>query len=82
MFKFSRRKVIKLNDMDAAIILKENGAIEASLPKVTTDSVPPHILMGAALMYALSRADLCQLLQDTFLQDCCPSYPTVPSNDF
>lgn len=81
MFQFSRRKIVKLNKLDAAIILKEDGSIEASLPEVTTDTVPTHILTGAALMYALSCPDMCQLIRDKFLLECCPVDSFKPSND-
>lgn len=81
MFRFSQRKVIRLHTNDAALVLKENGEIEASLPDIKDAHVPENILMGAALMHALSCPETCRLIRERFLKEYCPEALYRPSND-
>ena len=48
------RTTIELDDLDAAIILKVDGTLKASLPEVKTETVPENIITAAALVYALN----------------------------
>ncbi len=68
MIQFNSRKVIKLNKMDAAIVLTEDGRVEASLPEIETDTVPEHVLVGAAMVAALTNPALCKMMRDHFLR--------------
>ncbi len=70
MINFNRRKVIKLNKLDAAIVITESGNIEASLPEIDTEIVPENVLIGAAVVFALGNPELCKLIRDHFLQNC------------
>jgi hypothetical protein len=62
--------VLYLTEMDAAIILKEDGTLEASLPDIKGENVPENVLTGAALVYALSNPKMCQLIYNEFAQAC------------
>lgn len=55
---------------DAAIILKQDGTFEASLPQIHGDFVPENVILGAALAYALRNEDLCTLIRENFEQEC------------
>lgn len=81
MIEFSRRSSIKLNDLDAAIILKEDGTLEASLPEIETEHVPENVLTGAALIYALSNEVLCEQIRDNFLKQSQETDLKTASND-
>jgi hypothetical protein len=67
MIHFNRRKVIKLNKMDAAIVLTEDGTVEASLPEIQSETVPENVLIGAAVVFALTNPELCKIMRDHFL---------------
>ncbi len=81
MINFSRRKVIKLNKLDAAIVLTEKGTVEASLPEIETDTVPENVLVGAAVVFALSNPELCKIMRDHFLKSCPQSVIGKANND-
>ncbi|GAO98548.1 hypothetical protein Cva_01211 [Caedimonas varicaedens] len=70
MIKNNRQSVLNLAEMDAAIIIKEDGTLEASLPEITTDTVPENVFTGAALVYALSNPEICQMIYRNFAQEC------------
>lgn len=59
-----------LKEMDAAIVLKSDGTLEASLPEITTDHVPDHILTGAALIFALQDPHMRQMIYENFAKAC------------
>jgi hypothetical protein len=61
---------ISLSPWDAAIILKEDGTFEASLPDIHGDYIPENIILGAALAYALRDERLCTLIREHFEQEC------------
>ena len=61
---------LTISPWDAAIILKEDGSFEASLPKIHGDFIPDNVKLGAALAYALRNEDLCALIQKHFEQEC------------
>lgn len=70
MIKYHRPVTLHLADMDAAIVLKADGTLEASLPQIETETVPENVLTGAALIYALNTPEICQLIYKNFAQKC------------
>ncbi len=69
---------ITLEKWDAAIVLKEDGTFETSLPQVQGDFIPENIMLGAALAFALQNSDLCNLIRENFERECVP----IPSNEY
>lgn len=63
-------KVISLGALDAAIVLREDGSLEASLPEVETKVVPENIVTGAAVMFALQNDRMCELIHEHFFIEC------------
>ena len=61
---------LSLSPWDAAIILKEDGSFEASIPQVHGDFIPENVRLGAALAYALRNEDLFALIRENFEQEC------------
>jgi hypothetical protein len=61
---------LSLSPWDAAIILKEDGSFEASLPQINGDFIPENVKLGAALAYALRNENLCTLIRENFEQEC------------
>ena len=55
---------------DAAIVLKQDGTFEASLPNIQGDYVPENVMLGAALVCALRNEDLCTLIRENFEREC------------
>lgn len=74
----SPQNTVQVEQEDALIVLRPDGSFEASLPDVTTEQVPEHILMGAAVLYALNTPGMVAWLQDRF-RDYCAG--TKPSNE-
>ena len=65
-----KRQVLELEETDAAIILKEDGTCEVSLPTSKDQRLPEHVIMGAALAYALQNVQLCHLIHENFKNHC------------
>lgn len=61
---------LSLSPWDAAIILKEDGSFETSLPQIHGDYIPENVMLGAALAYALRNENLCALIREHFEQKC------------
>ena len=61
---------LSLSPWDAAIILKEDGSFETSLPQIHGDYIPENVMLGAALAYALRNENLCTLIREHFEQEC------------
>jgi hypothetical protein len=61
---------LSLSSKDAAIILKQDGSFETSLPQGHGDYIPENVLLGAALAYALRNENLCTLIREHFEQEC------------
>lgn len=61
---------LNLSPWDAAIILKQDGSFETSLPQIHGDYIPENVMLGAALAYALRNQDLCALIRENFEQEC------------
>jgi hypothetical protein len=57
---------LTLAPWDAAIVLKQDGSFEASLPHIHGDYIPENVILGAALAYALRNEDLCALIRENF----------------
>ncbi len=56
---------------DTVIVLRENGTYEASFPEVDySEPALPHIITGAALMYALEDQHLNELIHEKFALHC------------
>jgi len=70
MVKITRSTVLQLAENDAAIILKEDGTLEASMPEINSENVPENVLTGAAILYALNNPDICQLIFKNFAEQC------------
>jgi hypothetical protein len=67
---FMSSTTLTLAQWDAAIILKEDGSFETSLPHIQGGHVPENVMMGAALAFALSNEDLCSLIRENFEREC------------
>ena len=63
---------LTLAPWDAAIVLKQDGTFEASLPHIQGDYIPDNVMLGAALAYALRNDDLCTLIRENFDRECAP----------
>lgn len=61
---------LTLTKWDAAIILKQDGSFETSLPQIHEDYIPENVLLGAALAFALRNAELCSLIRENFEREC------------
>ncbi len=61
---------LKLTRWDAAIVLKQDGSFETSLPQIQGDYIPENVILGAALAYALRNEDLCDLIRENFEREC------------
>ena len=61
---------LKLTRWDAAIVLKQDGSFETSLPQIHGDYIPENVILGAALAYALRNEDLCDLIRENFEREC------------
>lgn len=61
---------LTLAPWDAAIVLKQDGSFETSLPQVHGDYIPENVMLGAALAYALRNEDLCTLIRENFEREC------------
>ncbi len=68
--------------MDAAIVLRADGSLEASIPELGMDvEVPQNIFTGAAVMFALQNPQLCDLIHDYFMEEC-SQLVLEPANDY
>ncbi len=56
--------------MDAAVILRNDGSIEASLPEIEEGPIPDNVLVASAVMFFLSRPDLCDSIFKEFVREC------------
>ncbi|AIL12883.1 hypothetical protein IM40_04135 [Candidatus Paracaedimonas acanthamoebae] len=70
MVRVTRSTVLQLAENDAAIVLKEDGTLEASMPEINSENVPENVLTGAAILYALNNPDICQLIFKNFAEQC------------
>lgn len=61
---------LTLAPWDAAIVLKQDGTFETSLPQIRGDYIPDNVILGAALAYALSNENLCTLIRENFEREC------------
>ncbi|MBL0942531.1 MAG: hypothetical protein IBJ00_07410 [Alphaproteobacteria bacterium] len=64
------RKALNLGPLDVAIILREDGTMEASMPELSTDTVPDNVVTGAALMFALKNPEIYNLIHTNFVNEC------------
>ena len=81
MIKHKRHFVLHLTENDAAIILKEDGTLEASLPEITTDTVPENVFTGAALVHALGNPDICKIIYKSFAKECTRNKSPLTSSE-
>ena len=63
-------KALHLGPLDAAIVLREDGTLEASMPDVNIPDVPDNILIGTAIIMALQSERMCSLIYEHFLNEC------------
>ncbi len=61
---------LTLDPLDAAIVLKQDGSFETSLPQIHGDYVPENVILGVALAYALRNENLCILIRENFEREC------------
>lgn len=61
---------LTLAPWDAAIVLKQDGSFETSLPQIHGDYIPENVILGAALAYALRNENLCTLIRENFEREC------------
>ena len=53
----------ELGPLDAAIILREDGTLEACMPDLTQDELPDNVMLGTALIVALQDPEVLEMLQ-------------------
>lgn len=76
-----KKKSLELGPKDAAIVLRSDGSLEASIPELDGDElVPENIFTGAAVMFALQNPQLCDLIHDYFMEEC-SQLVLKPAND-
>ena len=80
MIKENRSIDLKLAHMDVAIIIREDGTLEASLPEIHTAQVPENVFTSAALVYALNDPKMCQLIYQNFAQECARNSSSVSTS--
>ncbi len=61
---------LTLSPWDAAIVLKQDGSFETSLPQIHGDYIPDNVMLGAALAFALRNEGLCLLIRENFEREC------------
>ena len=61
---------LTLTKCDAAIVLKQDGSFEASLPQIQGEYIPDNVILGAALAFALRNENLCTLIRENFEREC------------
>ncbi|MBT4880768.1 MAG: hypothetical protein HON43_07410 [Alphaproteobacteria bacterium] len=62
---------VALNGLDAAIILREDGAIEASLPDLgNPEDIPENLVFATALMAAIQNDELYDAIIRNFEVEC------------
>ncbi|MBX9786935.1 MAG: hypothetical protein K2Y08_06325 [Alphaproteobacteria bacterium] len=61
---------LTLTKWDAAIVLKQDGSFEASLPQIQGEYIPDNVILGAALAFALRNENLCTLIRENFEREC------------
>lgn len=76
-----RSATLTLSEQDAAIIIRADGTVEASLPEITTEEVPENVLTGAAIVYALSNPELCERIFSHFAKECVQHLPLAANQD-
>lgn len=74
-------KALHLGPLDAAIVLREDGTMEACVPEMNTPDVSDNILIGAAVMMALQNERMCTLIYENFLNECALE-ENQPINDY
>lgn len=62
--------ILEIGEMDAAIVLRADGTLEASIPEVTTENVPENILAAASIIHALNNEDLSNIMRRHFIEQC------------
>ncbi len=72
--------MLTLAPWDAAIVLKQDGSFETSLPQIHGDYIPDNVLLGAALAYALRNEDLCALIRENFERESAAASSLETSN--
>ncbi len=65
-----KQTILELGPMDAAIILRADGTLEAALPELDMESLPENIVTSAALMFALQSPKMYDLIHENFIQEC------------
>lgn len=73
-------KSIHLGPLDAAIVLRLDGTMEAAMPELDLHELPDNILTGAAVMMALQNERISDLIYDNFMTECALE-SVVPIND-
>ena len=59
-----------INDDDAVIVLKPDGTFESSIPEFENDNIPEHLIISAAIVYALQTPQMLDYIEQKFLEDC------------
>ncbi len=60
----------ELGPMDAAIILREDGTLEACMPDLSQDELPDNVMLGTALIVALQDPEMLEILQKKLAESC------------
>ncbi len=70
----------KLGPNDAAIILREDGTLEACMPDLSQDELPDNVMLGTALIVGLQDPEVLEILQKK-LAESCHDNQMVSAND-
>lgn len=60
----------ELGPLDAAIILREDGTLEACMPDLGQDELPDNVMLGTALIVALQDPEMLEILQKKLAESC------------
>ncbi len=60
----------ELGPCDSAIILREDGTLEACMPELGQSDLPENVILTAALIMALQDQEILELLHRKFAESC------------
>ncbi|MEN8236291.1 MAG: hypothetical protein ABFQ95_01895 [Pseudomonadota bacterium] len=60
----------ELGPLDAAIILREDGTLEACMPDLSQDELPDNVMLGTALIVALQDPEVLEMLERKLAESC------------
>lgn len=70
----------ELGPLDAAIILRNDGTLEACMPDLSQPDLPENVILGTALIVALQDPEVLEILQKKLAESCADSQ-LIGAND-